>query len=198
MKLAVVMFNLGGPDCLEAVQPFLQNLFSDPAIRAFAARKQPLAGATIVIVAGDMRHMAQCVAGKPGIAINSCISRQQAVQHLADALILGVEEIFGQAARLWIRFGIDRLVLILEIGIFAAHGSKEAVRQMHRLDFDLRTIKQCAVDDLVEEDRFKYHSILPLFISPLRAIHTYHLLLAAAMIAPFDGFDFAVAPRVLP
>ena len=31
-KVAVVLFNLGGPDSLEAVQPFLQNLFSDPAI----------------------------------------------------------------------------------------------------------------------------------------------------------------------
>ena len=32
MKTAVVLFNLGGPDGPEAVQPFLQNLFSDPAI----------------------------------------------------------------------------------------------------------------------------------------------------------------------
>jgi protoporphyrin/coproporphyrin ferrochelatase len=31
-KLAIVLFNLGGPDGPEAVQPFLQNLFSDPAI----------------------------------------------------------------------------------------------------------------------------------------------------------------------
>lgn len=31
-KLAVVLFNLGGPDSLEAVEPFLFNLFSDPAI----------------------------------------------------------------------------------------------------------------------------------------------------------------------
>lgn len=31
-RLAVVLFNLGGPDSLEAVQPFLFNLFSDPAI----------------------------------------------------------------------------------------------------------------------------------------------------------------------
>ena len=55
MKLAVVLFNLGGPDCLEAVQPFLQNLFSDPAIislptflrlplaRFIARRRAPLA-----------------------------------------------------------------------------------------------------------------------------------------------------------
>lgn len=32
MKLAVVLFNLGGPDSPEAVEPFLYNLFSDPAI----------------------------------------------------------------------------------------------------------------------------------------------------------------------
>ena len=32
MKTAVVLFNLGGPDSLDAVEPFLRNLFSDPAI----------------------------------------------------------------------------------------------------------------------------------------------------------------------
>ena len=32
MKLAVVLFNLGGPDSPQAVEPFLRNLFSDPAI----------------------------------------------------------------------------------------------------------------------------------------------------------------------
>lgn len=31
-KTAVVLFNLGGPDSLDAVKPFLFNLFSDPAI----------------------------------------------------------------------------------------------------------------------------------------------------------------------
>ena len=31
-KTAVVLFNLGGPDNLDAVQPFLFNLFNDPAI----------------------------------------------------------------------------------------------------------------------------------------------------------------------
>src|SRR5262245_17749762 len=32
VKIAIIMFNLGGPDSLEAVQPFLRNLFGDPAI----------------------------------------------------------------------------------------------------------------------------------------------------------------------
>ncbi|WP_413204524.1 ferrochelatase [Rhodospirillum sp. A1_3_36] len=31
-RVAVVLFNLGGPDCPEAVKPFLFNLFNDPAI----------------------------------------------------------------------------------------------------------------------------------------------------------------------
>src|SRR5271169_4346223 len=31
-RVAVVLMNLGGPDSLQAVQPFLVNLFSDPAI----------------------------------------------------------------------------------------------------------------------------------------------------------------------
>ncbi len=55
MKTAVVLFNLGGPDSPQAVQPFLQNLFSDPAIigapgplrwllaRLISRRRAPLA-----------------------------------------------------------------------------------------------------------------------------------------------------------
>ncbi len=36
-RLAVVLFNLGGPDRTEAVEPFLFNLFNDPAIIALPA-----------------------------------------------------------------------------------------------------------------------------------------------------------------
>jgi ferrochelatase len=43
-RTAVVLMNLGGPDRLEAVQPFLFNLFSDPAIiRLPAFARLPLA-----------------------------------------------------------------------------------------------------------------------------------------------------------
>ena len=57
MKLGIVLFNLGGPDSPEAVEPFLRNLFSDPAIIALpgivrlplawmiARRRAPLARA---------------------------------------------------------------------------------------------------------------------------------------------------------
>jgi ferrochelatase len=44
LKLAVVLYNLGGPDSLEAVEPFLTNLFSDPAIISLPAfLRRPLA-----------------------------------------------------------------------------------------------------------------------------------------------------------
>ncbi len=54
-RVSVVLFNLGGPDSLDAVQPFLKNLFSDPAIirapgpvrwmlaRLISSRRAPLA-----------------------------------------------------------------------------------------------------------------------------------------------------------
>ena len=43
-KLAVILFNLGGPDSLKAVKPFLFNLFRDPAIITLPAlARLPLA-----------------------------------------------------------------------------------------------------------------------------------------------------------
>ena len=43
MKKAVILFNLGGPDKLESVEPFLFNLFNDPAILNLPAFRYPLA-----------------------------------------------------------------------------------------------------------------------------------------------------------
>jgi ferrochelatase len=37
VRIGVVLFNLGGPDSLDAVEPFLRNLFSDPAIISLSA-----------------------------------------------------------------------------------------------------------------------------------------------------------------
>jgi ferrochelatase len=38
-KIGVVLFQLGGPDCLEAIEPFLYNLFCDPEIIDFPLAK---------------------------------------------------------------------------------------------------------------------------------------------------------------
>ena len=42
VRLAIVLFNLGGPDRLEAVAPFLVNLFTDPAILRVPRLIRPL------------------------------------------------------------------------------------------------------------------------------------------------------------
>lgn len=46
-RVAVVLFNLGGPDSLQAVRPFLYNLFSDPAILRLPAVLRPVLAAFI-------------------------------------------------------------------------------------------------------------------------------------------------------
>ncbi|HEX3942978.1 MAG TPA: ferrochelatase [Rhizomicrobium sp.] len=64
MKVAVVLFNLGGPDSPEAVEPFLQNLFSDAAViplpkllrlllaRMIARRRAPIAQDIYSLIGG--------------------------------------------------------------------------------------------------------------------------------------------------
>ncbi|MDO1559098.1 ferrochelatase [Brevundimonas sp. 2R-24] len=64
MRLAVVLFNLGGPDGPEAVRPFLFNLFNDPAIirlpgllrtplaRLISSRREKAAQANYALMGG--------------------------------------------------------------------------------------------------------------------------------------------------
>jgi protoporphyrin/coproporphyrin ferrochelatase len=71
MKIAIILFNLGGPDSLEAVQPFLRNLFSDPAIiilpswlrlplaRFIASRRTPKATAIYAKIGGSSPILGQ-------------------------------------------------------------------------------------------------------------------------------------------
>jgi ferrochelatase len=46
-KVAIVLFNLGGPDSPEAIRPFLLNLFSDPAILRVPFFVRPFLARTI-------------------------------------------------------------------------------------------------------------------------------------------------------
>lgn len=43
-RVAIILFNLGGPDAPEAVRPFLENLFTDPAILRVPGFIRPLLG----------------------------------------------------------------------------------------------------------------------------------------------------------
>ncbi|MEO8592137.1 MAG: ferrochelatase [Candidatus Solibacter sp.] len=74
MKLGVVLFQLGGPDSLESIEPFLYNLFSDPDIIDFPfARiaRQPLARLISTFRAKHVaQHYAQ-IGGKSPILENT-------------------------------------------------------------------------------------------------------------------------------
>jgi ferrochelatase len=71
VKVAIILFNLGGPDSLEAVQPFLRNLFGDPAIlrvpsfirrplaRFLASRRTPKARAIYTQIGGSSPILGQ-------------------------------------------------------------------------------------------------------------------------------------------
>lgn len=57
-RVAVVLFNLGGPDRLEAVEPFLVNLFND---RAIIALPQPLRWLVARLIARRRAPVAQAI-----------------------------------------------------------------------------------------------------------------------------------------
>ncbi len=62
-RLAVVLFNLGGPDSPEAVQPFLFNLFNDPAIIGAPA---PVRWALAQLISRRRAPLAQSIYGEIG------------------------------------------------------------------------------------------------------------------------------------
>ena len=63
MKRAVVLFNLGGPDALSAVRPFLFNLFNDPAIINYPA---PLRWLLATIISRARKKTAEAIYEKIG------------------------------------------------------------------------------------------------------------------------------------
>ncbi|MBL4802894.1 MAG: ferrochelatase [Emcibacter sp.] len=67
-KVAVILFNLGGPDSLKAIKPFLFNLFYDPAIMSL---KNPLRWIVAKIISGKRvpiaREIYQKIGGKSPI-----------------------------------------------------------------------------------------------------------------------------------
>ena len=78
-KVGVVLFQLGGPDSLEAIEPFLYNLFCDPDIIDFPfARiaRQPLAKLISVSRAKHVAHHYAEIGGKSPILE---FTRRQAV-----------------------------------------------------------------------------------------------------------------------
>jgi ferrochelatase len=124
VKIAIVLFNLGGPDSLEAVQPFLRNLFSDPAIiRLPSLLRLPLAR----FIAGRRGPKAREIYGKIGGAspiVGQTEAQARALEGALEQALGGEHDWRGFVCmRYWhpmtdavvrsvARFAPDRIVLL--------------------------------------------------------------------------------------
>lgn len=100
-RLAVVLFNLGGPDSLAAVKPFLFNLFNDPAIIRLP---QPLRYLVAKLISGRRAEPAKEIyAQLGGRSPILPLTEQQAgaLTEAIDGLALGFETRVFIAMRYW-------------------------------------------------------------------------------------------------
>jgi ferrochelatase len=72
MKVAVVLFNLGGPESLDQVRPFLNNLFSDPAILSLPSFiRKPLAAYIAAKREKEAKHIYKAIGGGSPLRANT-------------------------------------------------------------------------------------------------------------------------------
>ena len=121
MRLAVVLFNLGGPDGLDAVEPFLENLFSDPAIlslplwmrrplaRIIAKRRGPIAREIYSRIGGRSPILEETLAQAAALEIVLRETGEEVKVFVAMRAWKPMSEETALAVR---AFGPDRVVLL--------------------------------------------------------------------------------------
>src|SRR5947209_15479490 len=117
-KIGVVLFQLGGPDSIEAIEPFLYNLFCDPDIIDFPfARiaRQPLAK---LIATRRAKHVAHHYADIGGKSPLLEFTRRQAIA-LERELNRDFDARVVVAMRYWHPFTGEAIKAL------AAHGADE-------------------------------------------------------------------------
>ena len=168
-KLAVVLFNLGGPDGPDAVQPFLQNLFCDPAIislpwivraplgRFIARKRAPIAREIYQKIGGGSPIVAETQ--KQARALEALLAQDgvEAPVGLVVVVVVLVED--GQVHQ---RVEVDRgrradpLVKLDRLGVF-----RPAVVEHRQVERRLLVVGVLAQRPLVELDR---PLVVPLFV----------------------------------
>ncbi len=119
-RVAVVLMNLGGPDSLDAVEPFLRNLFRDPAIIRAPAPVRHLLGRWIARRRGrEAREIYRTLGG--GSPLRAETEAQATALRAALADLEAVEVAIAMrywhpmseaAARTVAAFGPDQVVLV--------------------------------------------------------------------------------------
>lgn len=139
-RIAIVLFNLGGPDRLEAVEPFLFNLFSDRAIldmpnpfrrwlaRGIARRRAPIA-----------RDIFERMGGRSPLLPNTLAQADRLTERLAGLGEVRVwpcmrawhpmsDEVAGEVKS----FGPDQVVLLPLYPQFSTTTTASSIEDWHR------------------------------------------------------------------
>ena len=115
-RVGVVLFQLGGPDTLEAIEPFLFNLFCDPDIIDFPfARigRKPLAKLISVTRAKKVQHHYSVIGGGSPIRRHTERQARALEAHLND---LGLDARCFVAMRYWNPFTHEAVERVREAG----------------------------------------------------------------------------------
>ncbi|MGE5517607.1 MAG: ferrochelatase [Bacteroidota bacterium] len=138
-KTAVILFNLGGPDSLDAVEPFLFNLFNDPAIIGAPGLIRRLLARFISKKRGPVaREIYAQLGGK------SPLVEETAKQAAALEAALGEDHKVFVAMRYWHPFateamaaarawGADKVVLLPLYPQFSTTTSRSSLREWRKL-----------------------------------------------------------------
>ena len=143
-RVGVVLFQLGGPDTLEAIEPFLYNLFCDPDIIDFPfARigRRPLAKLISSTRARKVRHHYATIGGGSPIRRNT---ERQAKALERELRAQGVNAQCFVAMRYWHPFtheaitqlqsaGCDELVLLPLYPQYSSTTTGSSLNEWHRL-----------------------------------------------------------------
>jgi ferrochelatase len=125
-KIGVVLLNLGGPDSLQAVRPFLYNLFSDREIIRLgpAFLQKPIAKLISTLRSGKTEHMYSQIGGKSpildittaqAVALEKALNTEPYKGVLPYAPTLNFKVYIGM--RYWRPFVKDTLGQIIQDGI---------------------------------------------------------------------------------
>jgi ferrochelatase len=148
MRVAVVLFNLGGPASLEAVQPFLFNLFNDPAIiqvpqpirwalaKWISGRRAPIAREIYAKMGGSSPILGQTY--NQASALKSALTNAEGI-HFETFVAMRYTAPRASDVLLQVRrFRPNRIVLLPLYPQFSTTTSRSSLREWHRLSREIK------------------------------------------------------------
>lgn len=138
-RVAVVLFNLGGPDSLDAVEPFLRNLFRDPAIIRVPGPLRHLLARVIARRRGpEARDIYRAIGGRSPLVPETEAQAAAVGEALADLGEIEVaiamrywHPLSEAAARRLVAFKPDRIVLLPLYPQFSTTTTASSLRAWH-------------------------------------------------------------------